>query len=192
MRSDRRHRSPQSRPLAKRSNSMYRRNWSGRNAMDSLGEQALLRLHIASRGALPFPSVPPLCLGSFKVASLKPHRPGEPRGTVHPRIHGHEQAHLQVDAKEQRDLSPARIEIEFMTAIGAASISDLETVPVGRLPGAALSVGCEGVADQFTLVARWRLDREFEWGCCRARAHENLGAAFSECLFDAGDKTAST
>jgi hypothetical protein len=47
-------------------------------------------------------------------------------------------------------------------------------------------------ADQFALDARWRLDGEFEWGCCGVRALENLGAAFYESLFDAGDDTAST
>jgi hypothetical protein len=39
---------------------------------DSLRQQALLRPHLVSRvGALPFPSVPPLCLGSFQIAGLE-------------------------------------------------------------------------------------------------------------------------
>jgi hypothetical protein len=97
-----------------------------------------------------------------------------------------------VHAKHQRRLIPTRIEIEFVTAIGAASVHDLETVPDGRPSSSSVPVRCEGVADQFALDARWRLDGEFEWGCCGVRALENLGAAFSESLFDAGDDTAST
>jgi hypothetical protein len=95
-------------------------------------------------------------------------------------------------AKQQRDLPGARVEIESMTAIEAASVSDLETVPLGRLPSAALSDGCEGVANQFALIAVWHLDCEFEGGRRGDRVRENLGAAFSECLFDECDDAAST
>jgi hypothetical protein len=65
-------------------------------------------------------------------------------------------------------------------------------VSIGRLSGSSVPVGCESVADQFALDACWRLDGELEWGCRGVRARENLGAAFSECLFDAGDDIAST
>ena len=104
----------------------------GAEGNNSLGEQALLRPHLASRvGALPFPSVPPVCPGSLKIAGPELNRPWKPAGTVHPRINADEQAHLQVHAKQQRGLFPTRVEIELVTTIGAVSVSDLETVPVG-------------------------------------------------------------
>jgi hypothetical protein len=111
---------------------------------------------------------------------------------VHPGVNANEQAHLQVHAKQQRGLLATRVEIELLTAIGAASVHDPETVPVGQRSTSSVPVGCESVADQFALDARWRLDLEFEWGCCGVRADETLGATFSECLFDAGDYVAAT
>src|SRR6266542_3274789 len=143
-------------------------------------------------GALPFPSVPPLCTGSFKIAGLEPNRAWEPCGAVHPRVNADEKAHLQVHAKQQRGLLATRVEIELLTATGAASVHDPETVPVGQPSTSSVPVGCEGVADQFALDARWRRHREFEWGRGGVGLHENLGAAFSECLPDAGDDVAST
>jgi len=110
---------------------------------------------------------------------------------VHPRVNADEQAHLQVHAKHQRNLFPARVEIQSVTSIGATFVRDLETVPVDP-SSSAVRVGSEGVADQLTLDASWRLDREFEWGCCGISARENLGAAFSECVLDAVDDVAST
>jgi hypothetical protein len=84
---------------------------------DSLCQQALLRPHLVSRvGALPFPSVPPLCPGTFKIAGLEFNRPWEPRWTVHPRANGDEDAHLQMHDKQQRDLSPTRVEIRTSSA----------------------------------------------------------------------------
>jgi hypothetical protein len=130
-----------------------------------------------------------LCPGSFKIAGLELNRPWKPRWTVHPRVDAHEETHLQVHS-EQQSVS-TRVEIELVRAIRAASVHDLETVPVGRLFRSSVPVGCEGVADEFAMDASWRPDREFEWGCRGSRAYKNLGAAFSKCLFDAGDDIAS-
>jgi hypothetical protein len=129
---------------------------------------------------------------SLKIAGPELNRPWEPSGTVHPWVNADEQVHLQVHAKQQRGFLPARVEIELVTTIKTASVSDLETMPVGRRSSASVPAGCKGVADQFALGTRPRLDREFEWGSRGDRAHENLGATFSECLFDAGDDGAST
>jgi hypothetical protein len=83
-----------------------------------------------------------------------------------------------------RGLLATRVEISFYSD-RAASAHDprcLSTAPhlVVRL--------AEG-ADQFAPDARWRLDRECEWGIVGSRPRES-GAAFSECLFDAGDDVA--
>ena len=95
-------------------------------------------------------------------------------------------------AEQQRGLSTASVEIELMTSVRAVSVSDLETVPVERLSFSSVPAGCEGVADQFALVARSPLDREFQWGFRGIHARKNLGAALFECLFDADDDIAST
>jgi hypothetical protein len=111
---------------------------------------------------------------------------------VHPRVNRDEQTHLQVHAKQQRGLLPTGIEIELLTAVETASVHDPETVPIGRPSASSEPLGCEGVANQFALDARRRLDHKFEWSRCGVRANENLAAAFSECLSDAGHDIAST
>lgn len=64
---------------------------------DSLRQQALLRPHLVSLvGALPFPSVPPICSSNFEVTCLELTDRGNPVGLC---ILGsaHEQTHLEAD-----------------------------------------------------------------------------------------------
>jgi hypothetical protein len=80
-----------------------------------------------------------------------------------------------VHAKQERGRFAIRVEIELVTAIGAACIGDPETVPVGP-PGSSVPVGREGVAHQIESLTGRRSDRDLERSGPRVRVRDNARA----------------